>query len=332
MSTIDLQYNQLKNMIDLDEKPYDILLLNKNSLRYVPFDKIPPSIKHISLDENRLSRLEIDLPMRNLQTLSAQKNDISYIDFTVELTALHTLNVRNNHLHTLEFLEATPNLKNLNLSLNDVLTLQHLPSTLETLDASLCNISMISSRMPRSLLDLNLAMNYLRNGSLPFFWGTNLRSLNLSNNLLTKFPKRLPDSIEFLHLQNNKLVEIPEKLPSNLKVLNISLNHLSKLPSKTNVRLDLLVIRGNHLTQDFTEEPVSWSRHTIEDTNWNMDTHHKAQTRIKRCWKRCLLKIRCRHIYRTRKIYEELLMISLHPDRILQTDALSPEWFRKSLQ
>jgi hypothetical protein len=332
MSTIDLQYNQLKNMIDLDDKPYDILLLNKNALRYVPFDKISTSVKHISLDENRLSRLEIDLPMRNLQTLSAQKNDMTYIDFTVELTALRILNVRNNHLHTLEFLDATPNLKDLDLSLNDILTLQHLPSTLERVNASSCNISMISSRMPSNILEVNLAENYLRNGSLPLFWGTHLRSLNLSSNLLTKFPKRLPDSIEFLYLQNNKLVEIPETLPANLKVLNVSRNHLSKLPSKTNVRLDLLILRDNHLTREFTNDPIPWSRHTIQDTNWNTETHHSAQTRIKQCWKRCLLKIRCRHIYRTRKICKELFMISLHPDRILQTDSFSPEWFMKSPQ
>jgi Leucine-rich repeat (LRR) protein len=331
MTTLDLQHNQMKQMIDLDHmRSYEILILNKNYLRYVPFDKIPSSVKHLSLDQNKLKRLEIDVPMPNLQTLSVELNDIKYVDIVVYLNALHTLNLRKNNISNLDFLDCTPHLRYLDISFNDFKTLSNLPSTLETLKASFSEISMTTSRMPPSLLELTLVGNSLKNGGLPLFWGTGLRSLNLAMNHLTEFPKRLPDSLEHLQLQSNQITEIPSRLPSNLKVLNLALNKIRKLPAKTNVRLEMLVLSGNQITQDVTKEPLQWSRYTLTEWNWDTEDHHKAQKTIKKCWKRYLLKIRCRHIYRAQKIYDELMMIALHPDRILQTDVFSPEWFRAS--
>ncbi len=329
MTTLDLQMNQIKHMMDIGNRSYEILILNKNYLRYIPFEKIPGSVKHLSLDQNKLKRLEIDVPMVNLQTLSAEMNDIQFIEFAVYLNALHTLNVRKNNVSNLEFLDSIPQLKHLDISFNDFETLNRLPATLETLKASFCNISMTASRMPSSLVELHLNANFLKNGSLPLFWGTNIRYIHLGENSLTEFPKRLPDSVEYLYLQNNKITEIPDKLPSNLKVLNLGMNHLRKLPSKTNVHLQTLILSGNHLTQDLSK-PISWSAYTIAESNWNTEKYHVAQKKIKKCWKRYLLKIRSRHIYRSRRIYDELMMIALHPDHILQTDAFSPEWFRKS--
>ena len=224
MSTLDLQYNQLTNPIDLGNRSYEILVLNKNYLRYVPFDKIPALVKHLSLDQNELRRLEIDVPMRNLQTLSAELNHIQFLEFTVYLYSLHTLNVRKNNISNLEFLDLTPNLKDLDISFNDFKIVARLPSRLERLKASFCQISMTASRMPPTLLELHLVGNCLKNGSLPLFWGTNIQYVNLAENLITEFPKRLPDSVEFLYLQDNEITQIPEKLPANLKVLNLSMN------------------------------------------------------------------------------------------------------------
>ncbi len=327
MSTLDLQFNQLKNIIDLENQPYQILILNKNYLRYIPFDKIPSSVKHLSLDQNELKHLEIDVPMRNLQTLSAEMNDMRYVELAVYLNALHSLNLRKNNLYTLDFLECTPNLKDLDISFNDFKTLNHLPPTLESIKASFCELSMTTSRMPPNLLELHLNSNHLRNGGLPLFWGNSLRFLHLADNNLTEFPKRLPDSIETLYLQNNDLTELPDKLPANLKVLNLGLNKIRKLPSRLNIRLDTLILAGNQITRDFEKDPINWAKFIIHGSNWNTEEHHAAQKKMKKCWKRYLLKIRSRHIYRTRTIYDELMMIALHPDRILQTDTLSPEWF-----
>lgn len=328
MSTLDLQLNHMKKMIDLNDKSYQILVLNKNYLKYVPFECIPITVKHLSLEQNELRRLEIDVPMPNLQTLTAEMNKIDYVEFSTHLPALYSLNLRKNRIHNLDFLIATEHLRDLNLSFNDIEVLDKLPKTLEVLNVSFANVKLIQSRLPPGLLEARLNGNQLKMGSLPLFWGTNLRVLNLNDNELTEFPKRLPDSLEELYLQKNQLTEIPSKLPDNLRFLNLNLNKIRTLPKKMNVRLQVLVLSNNELTEDLTS--VQWVQHCIHENNWNQEIHHKAQTKIRQCWKRYLLKIRCRHLYRVRRIYDELMMIALHPDRILQTDTFSPGWFMKA--
>lgn len=326
MATLDLQYNQLKDMIDLNDKSYQILVLNKNYLKYIPFECVPITVKHLSLDQNELKRLEIDVPVPNLETLTAEMNNIRYVDVSVFFPSLHTLNLRKNKIQNVHFLTCMPSLKHLNLSFNDIRVLDKLPSTLQTLNVSFANVQLIQSRLPQGLTDVTLIGNELKMGSIPLNWGSSLKRLNLCDNLLTEFPKRLPDTLEELYLQNNQIVEIPAKLPEHLKILNLSNNKIRSIPSKMNVRLQILNLSNNQITLDFQKEKVTWCIHCIELSNWNEEDHHKAQTRIRRCWKRYLLKIRCRHFYRARTIYDELMMVALHPDHILQTDVFSPEW------
>jgi hypothetical protein len=185
---------------------------------------------------------------------------------------------------------------------------------------------MIQSRLPLQLQELSLHGNSLRMGSLPLRWGSQLRVLHLGENELIAFPKRLPDSLEELGLQKNKLTEIPSTLPTNLRSLFLNGNQIRSLPKRVNVRLDVLVVTQNRLTQDFDTEPISYAAHFFETENWNQDVHHRTQTLLRKCWKRYILQKRLRHFYRTRCIVNELLMISLHPDRILQTDSFSAEW------
>lgn len=317
-------------MIDLNDKSYQILILNKNYLRHVPFECVPITVKHLSLEQNELRRLEIDVPMPNLETLTAELNKIRYIDLSVYLTALHTLNLRKNRIESIDFLLYMPSLKHLDLSFNKIEVLDKLPSTLQTLNVSFADIEIIQSRLPQGLIDVSFVGNSLKMGSIPLNWGTCLKRLNLCDNLLTEFPKRLPDTLEELHLQNNQITEIPSKLPENLKVLNLSMNKIRSVPSKMNVRLQILALSNNQISQDFSKEKVNWTTHLIAQSNWNEQEHHKAQNCMRKCWKRYLLKVRCRHIYRTRKIYDELMTVALHPDHILQTDLFSPEWFCKS--
>jgi Leucine-rich repeat (LRR) protein len=331
MSTLDLQYNQLEDMIDLNDKSYQILVLNKNYLRYIPFECVPITVKHLSLDQNELKRLEIDVPLPNLETLTAEMNHIRYVDLSVFLSSLHTLNLKKNKIENLDFLVCMPSLKHLNLSFNSIQVLDKLPRTLETLNVSFANVQLIQSRLPQGLVEATFVGNSLKLGSIPLNWGSSLRKLNLCDNLLTEFPKRLPETLEELHLQNNQIVEVPSKLPENLKVLNLSLNKIRSIPSKMNVRLQILALSNNQLTQDFSREKVTWCSHCIVQSNWNETTHHTAQRVLRKCWKQYLLKIRCRHLYRARKIYDELMMVALHPDHILQTDVFSPEWSIRSV-
>jgi Leucine-rich repeat (LRR) protein len=331
MSTFDVSYNELLRMMDLHEKQYEVLVLNGNYLRYIPFDMIPASVKHLSLDINDLTNLEIDVPLPNLQTLSLDTNRLRHMDILIPMPSLHTLNLRKNCLSDINGLAfALPSLKHLYLSYNELEVIQALPSTLETLNVNFCHLKLFPSRLPSTLQELTAVGNRLKMGGLPMNWGTNLRVLDLTNNSLKEFPKRLPDSLEKLSLSRNQIESIPSKLPSNLKILNLFDNKIRCLPTHTNVRLQILFAGNNQLTQDFSKIPVSWARDVFQSPNWNEERHQNSQIKMKRCWKRFLLKKRLRQIGRTRRITEELLMVALHPDRVIQTDVLSSEWSRQA--
>jgi Leucine-rich repeat (LRR) protein len=186
---------------------------------------------------------------------------------------------------------------------------------------------MIQSKLPPTVKEVNLSHNCLKQGGLPLSWGSALQSLILSFNQLKTFPKRLPDTVEQINLTMNQLEEFPSKLPVAMKTLNLTCNRIRSLPWKLNVRLKILKVDSNLLTQEFNENP-SWVTHFLAQENWNRSEHHQTQRLVKQCWKRYLLKKRLRHIYRSRQIYDELLLVALHPDHILQTDTFSPEWFK----
>jgi hypothetical protein len=326
---LNLEHSELSNLLDISAKPVRILVLNKNYLRYIFSEFLPPTLEHISFNENEIHHLELGHPLPHLKTLTVDKNNLKYMDINTNLPSLHTFSANHNILWNLEFLQEMPSLKHLSLSQNDLKTLNNLPPNLQILSAKFNRIQMVQSRLPNSLVELNLLGNSLRMGSLPIHWGTNLRLLNLAYNSLKEFPKRLPETVEDIRLMNNQLESIPEKLPVNLKRLNISGNRIRQLPKKTNIHLEVLFASFNHLTQDFNEEPLRWISHFWEEKNWNQKKHHLSQQVIKRCWKRYLLKLRLRHILRSHRIYDELLMVALHPDHVLQTDVFSPVWFRQ---
>lgn len=325
---LNLEHTQLSNLSDISNKTIRILVLNKNYLRYIFPEFLPSTLEHLSLDQNDLHHLELSFPLPYLKTLSLDKNDLKYMDINTGLPSLHTFSAKHNRIWNTDFLSQMHSLKHLNLSQNNLKILQNLPRNLQTLSLKFNRIQMIQSRLPETLVELDLLGNSLRVGSLPLHWGNNLRLLNLGYNYLKEFPKRLPDTLEDIRLMNNQIEIIPAKLPANLKRMTLTGNKIRQLPSKTNVKLEVLVASHNHLTQDFEKESLSWVTHFFEEENWNHLEHHTAQTILKRCWKRYLLKIRLRQIARSHRIYDELLMVALHPDHILQTDTFSPEWFR----
>lgn len=328
MSQLDLTLNEMKLLFDISQKNYQILVLNKNFLKFLPCEYLPSSLKHLSLDQNDLHNLEIDVPLPHLQTLSIERNDLQYLELSFNLSSLKSLNLKHNKLWNLEFLHATPCLETLNLARNDIQTLENLPSSLKVLNAEFNDIVMCPSRLPEGILDLNLLGNYLKQASLPLHWSSSLKRLQLGYNQLKSFPKGLPDSLEDLGLQCNQLTELPSVLPSNLKRLSIVGNRIRILPVKTNIRLEVLLATHNCLTEDYEKQPLKWAAHFFESQNWNEERHHTSQRLLRKCWKRYILGKRLRHIYRARHIYEELLMVALHPDHILQTDTFSPEWFQ----
>ena len=320
---LNLEHVAITRFSDISDKSFEILNLNKNYLRHIPPEFLPPTLKHLSLDINDIHHLELNSPLPNLLTLSININELRHIDMDITLPVLHTLSAKSNRLSNLEFLSSMPSLKNLIIGQNNIRVLENLPNSLQSIQANFNKIQMVQSRLPPGLLELNLLGNSLRNGSLPLHWPTSLRVLNLSYNSLTEFPKKLPDGLEDLRLVENMIETIPSKLPSKLIRLTLAGNKIRSLPETMNVQLEVLIVSKNRLTQDFGKKQVSWTNYFFEEDNWNKTEHHIAQTILRRCWKRYLLKIRLRHIARSRRIYDELLVVSLHPDHILQTDTFS---------
>ncbi|BFI52436.1 NEL-type E3 ubiquitin ligase domain-containing protein [Yersinia pseudotuberculosis] len=106
--------------------------------------------------------------------------------------------------------------------------------------------------------------------SLPEIWPASLSSLDLSNNVLTQFPKNLPEGLDSLHISgNSQLQEWPDSLPSslddlcitscgfttlgslppNLKELRANHNQINTLPDTWPASLLLLDLCQNALTQ-----------------------------------------------------------------------------------
>jgi len=325
---LDVSESNETHVRDLSPVAWTSINLNQNHLRHIPWDHLPLSLKTFSATRNELKHVEIDMPFPFLETLSLNKNFMRSFRVEVILSALKTLDISQNWLDNLLFLQHLPNVKHLNLSYNDFEVIEYLPRNLETLQASHCKIKMIQSKLPSTLKELNLSYNALKQGGLPRSWG-GLETLTLCFNQLKKFPKNLPDTLKHINLVSNQIEEIPRKLPSSLQMLNLSQNRIRAIPPPMNQtnRLQILKIDSNLLTQDFTNQTPSWITHFWAEDNWNLVSHHSAQRLMKQCWKRYLLKKRLRHIYRSRHIYNELLMVTLHPDHILQTDVFSPGWF-----
>lgn len=324
---LDLSDSNVSKLDDLSPVAWRKINLNNNFLRHLFWDHLPISVTELLVGRNEIRHIDIDMPFPSLQTLLLNKNYIRSFRIDVVLSSLETLDLSNNWIESLSFLQHMPSLKHLNISQNDVQTLEHLPPTLETLNANNCRIHMIQSRLPHNLKELNLAHNLLKQGGLPLSWGSNLQTLNLSFNQLKSFPKRLPDCLQQINLAKNEIEDFPPKLPLSLKTLTLSHNRIRYIPWNQNVRLYMLKVDSNRLIQDFSSQNLSWTNQLILENNWNTTEHNQAQRRVKECWKRYLLKKRLRHICRSRKIYDELLMVALHPNHILQTDTFSPEWF-----
>jgi Leucine-rich repeat (LRR) protein len=325
---LDLSDSNVKHLRDLSTRAWKTILLDFNEIPHIHWDNFPISLTKLSINHNELKHIDIDMPFPSLETLLLNRNYIRSFRMDGILSSLQTLDLSKNYIGDTQFLLCMPSLKHLNLSYNNIEILRDLPSTLETLDARHCRIKMVQSRLPSMLEELNLSHNCLKQGSTPLAWGTRLRILNLSFNHLKSFPKKLPDSLEWISIAGNRVEEFPEKLPMCMKTVIVNENKIRSLPLGMNIRLDLLMANSNRLTQDFHRSPITWANTFWAEDNWNDLEHHRMQPLVKKCWKHYLLKKRLRHIYRARRVYDELLLVALHPDHILQTDVFSPEWFK----
>lgn len=327
MRQLRLPNSGLFSIPNLSDLTYEELDLHGNHLNTL--EHLPLFLKSFNGSYNSLINDSIFFPFPRLESLNLSHNRINIFDgdeFLECYPSLVRLDLSYNCLKETTFLRES-GLEELHVAHNRLQLLAGLPRTLKELIADSNDIRMIQSKLPPTLEQLNVSYNSLRYAGLPLNWPTTLRELHLDKNELEKFPRKLPDSLEVLTLCGNNLTEIPAKLPESLTCLILTSNRIQHLPEyKQHKKFHIFLINDNCLTQ--IPSHLNATVTAFED-NWNQEKHHAAQRVIKQCWKRYVMTLRLRHLVRTRKVQEELFIVSMMPERWEQIDTLEPVWFRK---
>ena len=192
----------------LNRKTSDILRTKKSSKE-----------KNLTLDNCRLKSIPEEVrgfvKLRNLSLFNNQINELP--DFISDLKHLISLNLSNNEIIIFpENLKGNTYVKYLYLKENKV---NHLVG-LETMV---------------NLEKLYLSSNKLLSLGVDFSNLLKLKEVDVSNNLITKFPKSLLiDSIKILNISNNEIKSIPSEIKQLKKItkLDISNNNISELPDE----------------------------------------------------------------------------------------------------
>ncbi|OHS95161.1 hypothetical protein TRFO_10643 [Tritrichomonas foetus] len=188
------------------------------------------SLKILHLGNNRLLKFDLCLP--NLISLDLSSNQIQNFD-QIRSNKIVSLNLSFNFLnefHTQNF----PNIRQLILTGNNLK------------EFSLANDKNI---IFSSLTMLNISHNIIKEFEDVSNCAPKLEKLNISYNLLNKFPSKLPKTLNGVDLSYNKLVLIDEDL-SKMRALNLLLlnhNFLTKMP-KLPLGLDSIRLDKNRIS------------------------------------------------------------------------------------
>lgn len=326
MLRLRLPNSGLHSLPNLSPLNFQDLDIQGNHLQTL--ENLPSSLKSLNGSYNSLINDGIFFPFPTLEHLNLSRNRINIYDnddFIHCYPSLITLDMSYNCLKQVSFLRDS-RVDTLNVSHNRLQLVSGLPLTLKELIADSNEIAMIQSKLPPEVVLLDVSYNLLRYAGLPLNWPTTLRELHLDKNKIERFPRKLPDSLEVLTLCGNSLTELPTKLPASLSCFVVSSNRIRYLPDyKNHRRFNLFLINDNCLTgapSHFNAIVSSF------EENWQDELHHSAQRCLRKCWKRYVITLRLRHLFRTKKLQEELFMVSMMPERWQQLDVLSPVWYR----
>jgi Leucine-rich repeat (LRR) protein len=138
----------------------------------------------------------------------------------------------------------------INIRENKIIEIPPLNCHVLKIDARKNLITVIPDDWPPMLEVLDLGYNFLHEVAFLDINLPPLKELWLNNNLLFKFPIRLPDSLEFLSIDHNQIQKIPaDLLPKNLEILFASNCGLKYTPSLTDFhKLKRLDLSYNNLT------------------------------------------------------------------------------------
>ena len=327
---IRLECCNLDVLPDLQHLRTTALCLDRNRFRFLQPGHLPPRLTYLSIVSNSLTSANIfhQTIYPSIETLVLDRNYIHGLyDLATSAPNLKHLSLQSNSIHRIETLTVFQNLESLYLGDNSIDVLDCIPMTLKVLEAPFCRIRMVQSRMPPSIVKINLSSNSLNFAGLPFTWGC-IRELDLGNNRLQKFPRKLPDCLEILYIQDNKIVEMPDTLPESLRVLVASNNRIRVLPDYKNRRLELLSLSNNKLTT--LETGTKLAHVFLGDLNWNTYIHSVVASRIAKLWRRYCLQLRLRSIVRTQRLRGSLLEAAMRPSRIGKFEPIPRGWLDSS--
>ncbi len=333
---MNLSNSELQFFPDLSNQIHEEVNVNENYLRVISEDMLPRGVKRLKVDYNYLKSdgLPVVFP-DTIEELSFNHNTITdFRDVDHFPTHLKKLSVNHNPLHTLANLN-TELLEELTIEKTHIDTIALLPRSLLRLEASYNYLTMLPNRFPMNIRVVNLSHNSLRYAGLPGFWGTALEELHLSDNKIERFPRNLPPSLRVLNLTNNRLSEIPTSLQQlpNLKVLALANNKLRTITLEIRRHpIHLVNVAENELTVSLQGQnrdiQSRWATVILEGKNWTTHHHQKAAQCIQKNWRTTRIQVRIRTWKRIGVLREELLCVSMMPERVWQTDVISPEWKR----
>jgi hypothetical protein len=333
---MNLTKGDLKIFPDLSFVTNEEFHMNSNFVRVVPEDFLPRGIKLLDLKYNCIQSDGLPGIFPNtIETLELDGNQIQdFRDVQQFPSNLKSLSVYDNPLCSLEDIYSILSLERLNIGRTNLETISLLPRFLTHLLASKCyRLRMLPNRFPTGLRVAILNDCALRYAGLPGTWGS-LEELNLSHNSLERFPRNLPPTLKILNLTHNRIRELPDDFNQrfpHLEICMLALNKLRSVPVQNRFRkLVFIDVRENELIASLEDQnraiERTWAFTISEEQNWMQQEHIVSASLIQKNWRLATMKRRLRTWKRTRDIKDELMCVSMMPERAWQTDVISKEW------
>ena len=258
------------------------LFLQDNKLQFDEFPLPQAKLTELNLDGNLMRSLPTSLPS-TLTTLTANVNKIVRVDAeALQLPILRKLSLMDNQLSKFVPLvvfgesnktQLLGKLETLDLSKNFLTEVpQGLPSTLEVLKLSYNRIKRLRTDSIRYLPRLKkvcLGGNFIKavpdNFLNPY---TQIKTLDLSNNLLKEIPYNLPPSLNILMLRNNSI-----KWISNSQNNKTGLEALKRLQNLDLAQNNLTGVERGGLPIENQNERIMVVK--LSANKWNCDCNIK---------------------------------------------------------
>ena len=200
-------------MLDNIPPCVEYLYVDSNNLRELDETKLPKTLKTISANDNQIVHIrmansgvmslflarnpltgEMKFPkvMSELRLTSSKIPDLESLKECVIIN----LGIARTHVQT-DLHDIPDSVVNLDATFVPITIVSSLPPNLETLKMQSCGLQLIDTKFPKTLSDLDLHKNYLK--EVPFL-PRKMKSLDLSANKIEKipeFPDTITDMIDF---------------------------------------------------------------------------------------------------------------------------------------